>query len=146
VEGPLLLVREPLNEHDPNAIAVHIRQGHIGYVAKEYAAEIAPFLDSGAMHRASCRWLGEDHRGLPSVKAIAWVYPPGTQGALIYPQPDEAREALAKRNGTGSAPPAASGKGPLPSGTERAPSALRGGLVLIAVGLVVIAACVAIVR
>jgi hypothetical protein len=45
---PLELRRDPDNEHDPNAIAVHARGGEqIGWVPREAAAEIAPELDTG---------------------------------------------------------------------------------------------------
>lgn len=44
---PLLLVREPGNQHDPNAIQVYV---HIGYVrAKGQASTLAPQMDSGLM-------------------------------------------------------------------------------------------------
>jgi hypothetical protein len=45
---PLELRRDPANEHDPNAIAVHLASGEqIGWVPRELAAEIAPALDAG---------------------------------------------------------------------------------------------------
>lgn len=46
----LRLVREPGNEHDPNAIAVHPARGGqcLGYVNKQNAARIAKHLDAGA--------------------------------------------------------------------------------------------------
>lgn len=40
---PVLLMREPGNPHDPNAIMVLL---HVGYVAKEHAAQITPYLDT----------------------------------------------------------------------------------------------------
>lgn len=43
----LLLVREPSNPHDPNAIQVYV---HIGYVkAKGQASMLAPKMDAGIM-------------------------------------------------------------------------------------------------
>jgi hypothetical protein len=39
------LIREPLNEYDPNAIAVEIDGTTIGHVAREQAEELAPQLD-----------------------------------------------------------------------------------------------------
>lgn len=40
------LVREPDNEYDPNAIAVWSdKHGHVGYVNRKAAAEIAPIID-----------------------------------------------------------------------------------------------------
>lgn len=41
--APLLLMREPGNPHDPNAIMVLL---HVGYVAREHAAQISPYLDA----------------------------------------------------------------------------------------------------
>ena|SRR5436190_6464898 len=46
---PLELRREPANEYDPNAIAVHVPGGdQLGYVPAELAAEIAGELDAGS--------------------------------------------------------------------------------------------------
>jgi hypothetical protein len=46
---PLELRRDPGNEHDPNAIAVHAPDGgqQLGWVPREIAAELAPELDAG---------------------------------------------------------------------------------------------------
>lgn len=44
-----LLVREPRNAYDRNAIAVHIEGACVGYVAREQAEELAPQLDE--LHR-----------------------------------------------------------------------------------------------
>jgi HIRAN domain len=46
---PLELRRDPGNEHDPNAIAVHAPGGggQVGWVPRELAEEIAPELDAG---------------------------------------------------------------------------------------------------
>jgi hypothetical protein len=47
--SPLVLRRQPDNEHDPNAIAVHTAGGdQLGFVPRELAAELAPQLDAGA--------------------------------------------------------------------------------------------------
>jgi hypothetical protein len=44
----LELRRQPDNEHDPNAIAVHEAGGaQVGWVPREVAAELAPELDEG---------------------------------------------------------------------------------------------------
>lgn len=42
---PLLLVREPGNKHDANAIRVHARGMHIGYVRGSQAEALAPLID-----------------------------------------------------------------------------------------------------
>jgi hypothetical protein len=45
---PLELRRDPQNEHDANAIAVHAGDGdQVGWVPREIAAELAPDLDAG---------------------------------------------------------------------------------------------------
>ena len=45
---PLTLRRDPSNEHDPNAIAVHAGDGQqVGWVPRDLAAELAPALDDG---------------------------------------------------------------------------------------------------
>ena len=48
----LMMKREPHNKHDGNAISVWVRPSHmvpqrIGYVAKEKAEFLAPFMDIG---------------------------------------------------------------------------------------------------
>jgi hypothetical protein len=45
--SPLELRRDPENEHDPNAIAVHAGGSQVGWVPREVAAELAPELDEG---------------------------------------------------------------------------------------------------
>lgn len=46
----LLLVREPDNAFDPNAIAIHLESGcHIGHINRVIAADLAPLLDEGAI-------------------------------------------------------------------------------------------------
>jgi hypothetical protein len=46
---PLELQRDPENEHDANAIAVHPGDGgeQVGWVPREIAAELAPEIDAG---------------------------------------------------------------------------------------------------
>ena len=46
--SPLVLYRDPSNEHDPNAIAVHLALTgeQLGWVPRELAAELAPELDA----------------------------------------------------------------------------------------------------
>ena len=46
---PLALRRDPANEHDPNAIAVHPQGGgeQLGWVPREVAIEVAADLDAG---------------------------------------------------------------------------------------------------
>jgi hypothetical protein len=46
---PLALRRDPANEHDPNAIAVHAEGGgeQVGWVPREIAVDLAAELDAG---------------------------------------------------------------------------------------------------
>ncbi len=43
----LIVVREPSNSHDCNAIQVFYEHQCIGYVGREYACDIAPWMDQG---------------------------------------------------------------------------------------------------
>jgi hypothetical protein len=56
--SPMHLTREPGNQFDPNAVQVvdPVTEHHVGYVAKEAAAEIAHLLDDGAKYTCT---LGE---------------------------------------------------------------------------------------
>ena len=45
--SPLELRRDPGNEHDPNAIAVHAGGEQVGWVPRDLAAELAPLIDDG---------------------------------------------------------------------------------------------------
>jgi hypothetical protein len=50
---PLELRRDASNEHDENAVAVHLAGGaQLGFVPRELAAEIAPQLDAGRIWSA----------------------------------------------------------------------------------------------
>ena len=50
---PLVLRRDPANEHDPNAIAVLTADGEqVGWVPRELAAQITIELDAGAVWSA----------------------------------------------------------------------------------------------
>jgi hypothetical protein len=47
------LRRDPANEHDPHAIAVHLADGEqLGWVPREIAARLAPELDAGTVWSA----------------------------------------------------------------------------------------------
>jgi len=49
----LLLLREPYNPHDSNAIAVsNLRNNILGHIPKELAAKLAPHIDSGIVYEA----------------------------------------------------------------------------------------------
>lgn len=35
------------NQHDPNAVAVYIRENHAGYLSRKDSEKIAPLMDAG---------------------------------------------------------------------------------------------------
>ena len=55
---PAVLIRNPENAHDPNAVEVHVPAiGHqIGHVAAHTARFLAPLMDDGIIYRA---WVTE---------------------------------------------------------------------------------------
>jgi len=54
VDSPIRLVREAFNEHDPNAIAIHIETGEkIGYLKRQLALALAPRLDANENYSAA---------------------------------------------------------------------------------------------
>jgi hypothetical protein len=66
---PVLLEREPANEHDENAVKVIIAQNyslkalrgiHLGYLRREVAAMIAPKLDEGSIEPVVLRVTAVD--------------------------------------------------------------------------------------
>lgn len=58
-----VLVRNPANEYDANAIEVHIPalgpdpEGMIGHVPKEIAARLAPEMDAAERGETNRRWM-----------------------------------------------------------------------------------------
>jgi hypothetical protein len=42
---PVTLVREPMNQYDPNAVMVWIDGQHVGYIPSKDAQALAPFID-----------------------------------------------------------------------------------------------------
>jgi hypothetical protein len=50
--SPLELRRDPDNEHDPNAIAVHAGDAQVGWVPRAVAEEVAPAIDAGEPYSA----------------------------------------------------------------------------------------------
>lgn len=72
---PIVLERQPDNEHDPNAILV-VWQGHdLGFLAREDAAAIAPALDEGRAYQANIHKLTGGSADYPSYGlkvGVAW--------------------------------------------------------------------------
>lgn len=51
-EGQTLkLVRDKLNPHDKNAIAVYAGNNQVGFISKEIAAQLAPKIDRGEQYQ-----------------------------------------------------------------------------------------------
>lgn len=70
------LEREPENQYDPFAIKAMTGNGiHIGYIAKEDAAAIAPQLDEGSLARCVCN----GHNGTNKPAVIVVVYGEGDE-------------------------------------------------------------------
>jgi single-stranded-DNA-specific exonuclease len=66
-DAQLELVRQPGNEYDANAIAVHFGNLQLGYIRREIAAHIAPAMDGGASYVARVASLtggGSKHLGV----------------------------------------------------------------------------------
>jgi hypothetical protein len=55
-DADALLLPEPSNPHDPNAVAVYMSGGHVGYVPRDVAAVMQPALIS----------MSASHGGLPA--------------------------------------------------------------------------------
>lgn len=64
-DSPIFLIREPSNEHDPNAIAVYTEAGEkIGYLKRQLALALAARLDAGEGYHAAITAITggvEDH-------------------------------------------------------------------------------------
>lgn len=51
---PAVLIRNPANEHDPNAVEVHVPSGGVGmlgHLRRVEAAVLAPHLDAGVIYQ-----------------------------------------------------------------------------------------------
>jgi hypothetical protein len=76
-----VLVREPDNEFDANAIAVHVpglgEDAAIGHIPREVARKLAPIIDGGTQHHVAVAGvvIHPDHAERPgvwiSVKAVS---------------------------------------------------------------------------
>lgn len=89
---PVVLVRDPGNQYDPNAIEVHVpslvpsrseaARGFIGFVPKELAARWAPRLDAGGRVAAhlSAVYVDDQHEDRPGCEVQAWLMEGGRGG------------------------------------------------------------------
>ena len=110
------LVRQPDNEHDPNAIAVHFGRLHIGFVKKAIAARIAPNIDAGERYRAEVKhitgggtrsvgvniWVERERAQTAPVRIGTRAQPADVQRALLGARPfREAQRAVLERVAAG---------------------------------------------
>ena len=72
---PVVLIRNPENEHDANAVEVHVpslgrRRSMIGHVPRELAERLAPSLDRGDVWRATVAavYVTAEHPDRPGVE------------------------------------------------------------------------------
>jgi HIRAN domain len=85
---PVQFIRDPTNKFDANAISVQLWDGRdIGFVPKEWAKELAPYLDAGAMAFARCTrllTLGDIDRPLLQVGLLYLDGTNGLPGAPVH--------------------------------------------------------------
>lgn len=72
VGTPAVLLREPDNEHDRNAVAVYIDGTRVGYVPKKNNAVLAKYMDENGRDLSGPVEMAMDARKAPgrSVKAL----------------------------------------------------------------------------
>lgn len=87
----VVLRRDPDNEHDPNAIEVHVPalgdDAFIGFVQREVAARLAPEMDAADRGETPRRWKA----GVSNIRV--WPHLPDQPGITIRVEariPDEA--------------------------------------------------------
>ena len=67
----LMLEREPTNQHHSNAVKVVTETNeHIAYIGREYADEIAPFMDTGIFFTCVCTGLHDDFFPLVNISPL----------------------------------------------------------------------------
>ena len=78
----VVLVRNPANPHDVNAVEIHIpalgEMAMIGHLARDVAAKVAPRMDAGDRFACEVSWvrINPDHLDRPGIDvAIARVLP-----------------------------------------------------------------------
>jgi single-stranded-DNA-specific exonuclease len=97
---PLELVRQPDNEIDPNAIAVHYGEIQVGYLKKEIAKRLAPQIDTGERYTVYVTTRtggGEDrHHGLNVrvVRETGRLQPRERRARATFEGDDAIRRAL----------------------------------------------------
>jgi HIRAN domain len=84
---PVVLVREPTNAYDPNAVQVWIDGKRVGYIPKADAAKLAPVIDKIGRDFGT-DVLAQDGLAVIKQKAIDAVFARSPNSA--YPQCDVA--------------------------------------------------------
>lgn len=75
---PALLIRNPDNEADPNAVQVHVpmlgRRSMIGHAPAEVAARLAPSMDAGRVYHAEVLQVlvKDEYAERPGAKIKVW--------------------------------------------------------------------------
>jgi single-stranded-DNA-specific exonuclease len=98
----LTLQRQPGNQFDANALAVHYGALQLGFVRKEIAKHLAPLIDSGARYRARIESLtggGDRNRGVNiymwrDAEATLHDAGPSTTARRAYARDDNASEIV----------------------------------------------------
>lgn len=73
---PAVLIRNPDNEHDANAVQVHVPAANtmIGHLPRALASRLAPLMDAGQVWQAEIRrvLVHSDHPDRPGVEIHVW--------------------------------------------------------------------------
>lgn len=70
----VVLIRDPANEYDPNAVQVHVpalgSSGMVGHLTRPVAARLAPELDDGAIWQGVVEFvkINHDHLDRPGIE------------------------------------------------------------------------------
>lgn len=74
---PVVLIRNPENQYDANAIEVHVPGaiGMVGHMPAHLAAIVAPKMDSGVIIAAEVQGIAIEamHPDRPGIEIAAWV-------------------------------------------------------------------------
>jgi hypothetical protein len=85
-EQAVFLLREPTNSYDRNAVEIRtVHNVQIGYVPREYAAEMAGMLDAGFRQIAYCTKILEGKRAPIPVVQLALYRPEATVAGAVAP-------------------------------------------------------------
>lgn len=91
VELPAELVRDPGNEHDPNAVEVHVLGERVGYLAARTAATLAPLLDAGEPWAAAVAEVrvSQNNPGNPAITVVLQRLSPLVLQSVPSPRPGD---------------------------------------------------------